>query len=100
MSLTKIEQETIMSFNEAEGKARVYTHNAALQKKLKQLQGKFPAEVIFEREEPNGGAFYTIPKRWFKIATPRALSNEERARLSAHAKEVFSRKSKAIAEGF
>ena len=34
MSLLKVEQETIILFNEAEATASVYTHNAALQLSL------------------------------------------------------------------
>ena len=34
MKLTKIEQETIINFNEAERTASVYTHNEALKGRL------------------------------------------------------------------
>lgn len=35
MNLIRIEQETIIFFNEGENEAEVYTHNAKLKKKLK-----------------------------------------------------------------
>lgn len=37
MSLLKVEQETIILFNEAETTASVYTHNATLQRVLLEL---------------------------------------------------------------
>ena len=42
MNLTRIEQETIILFNEGENEAEVYTHNAKLKKKLKMAMEKHP----------------------------------------------------------
>ena len=57
MSLLKVEQETIILFNEAEATASVYTHNAALQRVLLELCQTHPAQVRqtetgFGRDEP------------------------------------------------
>ena len=40
MSLTKIEQETIILFNEGEADAEVYTHNVKLKNKLTKMAKK------------------------------------------------------------
>ena len=45
MTLTKVEQETIVLFNEAEATASVYTHNAALQRILLELCQSHPAQA-------------------------------------------------------
>ena len=37
MKLTKIEQETVINFNEAEATASVYTHSKALRRRLEKL---------------------------------------------------------------
>ena len=46
MKLTRIEQETIILFNEGENEAEVYTHNAKLKKK-KKLTFLIPQQLIF-----------------------------------------------------
>lgn len=45
MNLTKVEQETIILFNEGEAAASVYTHNAALQRLLLELCETRPAQA-------------------------------------------------------
>ena len=37
MTISRLEQETIIGFNEAEATASVYTHNGALKRKLEKL---------------------------------------------------------------
>ena len=69
MTLTKVEQETIVLFNEAEATASVYTHNAALQRILLELCQSHPAQA---------GLTFEIPKKWVKIAPPRALSEAQK----------------------
>ena len=49
MSLLKVEQETIILFNEAEATASVYTHNAALQRVLLELCQTHPAQDTADR---------------------------------------------------
>lgn len=64
--MTRLEQETIINFNEAKATANVYTHNAALCRKLEALADQRPEEVKRGRSFPDGGREYTIPKRWVK----------------------------------
>ena len=45
MKLTKIEQETIINFNEAERTASIYTHNEALKRQLLELCQSHPEQV-------------------------------------------------------
>ena len=74
MTLTKVEQETIVLFNEAEATASVYTHNAALQRILLELCQSHPAQASRTEDNRHGGLTFEIPK----IAPPRALSEAQK----------------------
>ena len=55
MNLTKVEQETIILFNEGEAAASVYTHNAALQRLLLELCETRPAQARQVEDNRRGG---------------------------------------------
>ena len=83
MYLSKLERETIILYNEQEQTASVYTHNAALRRKLERLAQERPDECQLERVSHEGQAVeYIIPKKWVKINAGRALSEEQRATLT------------------
>ena len=88
MSINRLEQETIINFNEAESTATVYTHNGALVRKLEELADQRPDEVKRDRVFPDGGREYTIPKRWVKVNASRILSEEQKADIAARFKRV------------
>lgn len=88
MSISRLEQETIINFNEAESMANIYTHNGALVRKLEGLADQRPDEVKRGRVFPDGGREYTIPKRWVKINASRILSEEQKADIAARFKRV------------
>lgn len=77
MTLTKVEQETIVLFNEAEATASVYTHNAALQRILLELCHP-PGPGQPDGGQPAWRPTFEIPKKWVKIAPPRALSEAQK----------------------
>lgn len=85
MKLTKYEQETIITYNEEEGTAGVYTHNKSLLRKLEQLSRARPDECKLEEMSRGGqAADYIIPKSWVKITPKRLLTEAEKAqRLEA-----------------
>ena len=74
MKLTRVEQETIITFNEEERTAGVYTHNAALRRKLDALAADRPEECRVERV----GREYIVPKGWIKVKPPRVMSEKQR----------------------
>lgn len=86
--LTKVERETIINFNEGERTAGVYTHNAALKRKLEQLAQEHPDDCHLTKASHDGeAADYTIPKSWIKIKPPRVQTPAQReACLKALAK--------------
>lgn len=86
MYVSRLEQETIIGFNEAEATASVYTHNGALKRKLEKLARERPADVQLSRRYPEGAVEYTIPKRWVKVNAGPVLTEEERERRRERAK--------------
>lgn len=86
--MSRIEQETIINFNEAEATASVYTYNRALRRKLEKLAEERPEECQVVRKGQADD--YVIPKGWIKIKPPRQLSEEQREVLAARARANFS----------
>lgn len=84
--MTRLEQETIINFNEAEPTATIYTHNGALTRKLEALADQRPAEAKRGRIFSDGGREYIVPKRWVKVNAGPILTKEERERRSERAK--------------
>lgn len=89
MSLSYVEQETIINFNEGEKRASVYTCNPALKRKLTELAESRPEDCKLLREYPDGiGVEYQIPKKWVKVIPNRILTDEQRAVLSERGKAM------------
>ncbi len=81
MRLTNIEKETIITFNEAERTASVYTHNEALKHQLLELCRSRPEQVRQTAANAWGGLTFALPKKWLKVSPPRVLSPAQRAVL-------------------
>ena len=78
MKLSRIEQETIINFNEAESTASVYTHNAALKERLLVLCQSYPEQVRQTADNRRGGLTFELPKKWLKVTPSRVLSPAQR----------------------
>ena len=92
MRLTAQERETIVNFNEAEGKAYVFTYNKSWQKHLEQKLGLKPVNV-----NGFGGRDYELPKKMIKPPKPpRKVSQKQReaARTTMH--KIHSRRQQRI----
>lgn len=75
------ERETIITFNETQEPAEIFTFNPALIRKLDGLTDSRPEEVICCRAEAVNGVqlrTYTIPKKWVKVNPSRILTEEEK----------------------
>lgn len=80
MKLSREEQETIVTYNEAEAIAAIYTHNRGLQKQLNRLCSERPADVKLIRTVHDGEAMeFEIPKNWIRIRPKRVASAAQRA---------------------
>lgn len=81
MRLTKMEKETVITFNEAERTASIYTYNAALKDQLLGLCRSHPEQVRQTAANTWGGLTFELPKKWLKVSPPRVLSPAQRAVL-------------------
>ncbi len=86
MSLSKLERETIILFNEEEATATVYTHNVKLTAKLRRMAEKFPDKVYPERREHPGAVSYIVPKGCISVREP--YSEARRKAQSEQAKAL------------
>lgn len=77
-NLSRIEQETIILFNEAETTAAIETHNGRLKRKLDRLAAERSDEVTAQ-DGNDGAKKYVVPKRWVTVSAPRVLSDEEKS---------------------
>ena len=73
-----IERETIITYNEAEKTANVYTMNKALGLKLNSMAKEYPTLVKFVKEYPDGALEYTVPKKSIRVNKPIVLTDEQR----------------------
>lgn len=81
--LTKLEQETIILYNQAESTADVYTHDPALMSKLERLSESHPKQI--KRSDANN---FTVPKRCVSVREPyseaRRKAASEKAKLAGN----------------
>jgi hypothetical protein len=85
MALSRLEQETIINFNEAEDEAHVYTHNERWQKYLESIGFKPYRTNSF------GGNDYKIPKYMIRLPRQKVqLSAQEKARRSDAARRMVA----------
>lgn len=68
MYIPKEERETIITFNEKDETASVYTMNGALIRKLDGLA----------QTRPDGAQEYEVPKKWVKVNAGPVLTDEQR----------------------
>ena len=83
MYIPKEERETIITYNEAEPTASVYTMNGALIRKLDGLAQTRPDDARRVKTYPDGAQEYEVPKKWVKVNPPRVYSEEQRAEMAA-----------------
>ena len=85
--LSRYERETVVTYNDEEPEATVYTCNRSLISKLDKLSEKDPAIIETKRDECS--KTYKLPKRYINIKIPRQLSEEQRQKLAERAKSNF-----------
>lgn len=77
------ERETIITFNEKDETANVYTMNRALARKLDGLTVTRANAARRVKAYPDGAQEYEVPKKWVKVNPPRVYSEEQRAEMAA-----------------
>ncbi len=81
MKLSNLERETVITFNEAENFAEIFTYNS--------LAADRPEDVQHVNTNPEGGATYRVPKGWVKIRASRILSEEQRAVMRERGRQAY-----------
>ena len=72
---SRLEQETIINYNEEEKLASVYTFNKSLKRKLARLAEERPSECRLAKTwQPEESVEYLVPKKWIKVSPPRRLN--------------------------
>ena len=77
MNLSRLESETIISFNEQDHTADIQTYNGALKRKLSTLCEARPDEAKHKRTDEYGDMYFTVPKKRIKVNASRILSEKE-----------------------
>ena len=85
--LTKYEKETIILFNEGEDRAKIYTYNAGLRKRLATFSKKYPDLCRLEKNCEQGGVTYILDKSRLSIRLQAPYSEERRQKASEYAKK-------------
>lgn len=78
---TREEQETIINFDESTDRSTVYTHSAAMIRKLDQYCETHPNEYQLINQDEFSRT-YEIPKKYISIRKPNKISEEQKAILS------------------
>lgn len=81
MKLSKAEQETIITWNNEDKTANIYTYDIRLTNKLEKLVESGNENI--KKVNNNGFDEYIVPKRWVKVNPPRKMSEEQLAKLRA-----------------
>ena len=87
--LSKEERETIISFNEAELTATVYTCSTQEKNRLKELSLKSPD--VYRINEDEYSQTYIMPKKAVGYFLPRKLSEEERKKRAIRLQQNVER---------
>lgn len=91
MSVSNIERETVILFNEAEDTVSVYTFNPTLKRKLGDFSEKYPALCKKTAEDSLGSVTYVVAKDRLSINLRAPISEEKREELRERGKKLFER---------
>ena len=91
MSVSNIERETVILFNEAEDTVSVYTFNPTLKRKLGDFSEKYPEICKKTAEDSLGSVTYSVAKDRLSISLRAPLSEEKKEALRERGKKLFER---------
>lgn len=93
--ITLEERETVITFDETQAPAEIYTHNPAMIRKLDALCEERPKDIQCIRAERMNENIhvreYRCPKKWVRVQAPRIMSDEERAAMSERGRVAMAR---------
>ncbi len=79
----KLEQETIILFNEKESTAEIYTFNKKWKRQLQKLAAQYPEDIILKKADDEGAVFYEVDKKLIFIRPPYGPERKEKLRQAA-----------------
>ena len=88
MHLTNYERETIITYNEADKTAQVYTCSRPLIRKLDELRAD-SGDISMVREDDYSKT-YELPKKWVRVQRPPKLTDEQRKKMSERSKARYN----------
>lgn len=93
MSLSNLEKETVVIFNEAENTAEIFTYNRRMQTRLTALCKIRPEEIRETTLERDADRIrrYVFPKRWLRVNPGPQLSEELKTRMRENGKILRAR---------
>lgn len=89
---TAEEKETIISYNQAEDTASVFTFEPRKIRELRKCAEDLPEECKIVREGPEEAIEFEVPKKWIKVKPPKKLD------LTEEQREVLRERMKRIRE--
>ena len=87
MTLSKFEQETIITFNAEEKTAEIYTADPVQIRRLDSLCTEFPDTYKLKNQD-SFSKNYTVPKEYITFRKPRVISEQQRERLIENLKKA------------
>ena len=83
---TRLEQESVILFNEEESTAQIYTHNKRMKKRLSDFCDKYPEEFRLKCDDGGGAQTFIFPKKRVAITSPRKLSPDQKEKARRNLK--------------
>ena len=77
MNIPKIEQETIILYNEEEKEASIYTHDRYLKRRMVNYIARHPDLARISRTYSDGTVEYLMDKRYLRFRLLDSLSNDK-----------------------
>lgn len=94
MYLTASERETIVSMDDAEGVAHIYTAMQTWKNRMAKLAAANPDDVRLVRSD-DVGVEYEVPKTWVRISRPVRINLTDEQRAANIARLKAAREAKA-----
>ena len=84
MGLSRLEQETIITFNAAEKTANIYSSDPVWIRKIKNMKGSRKYSIGYEVD---------VPKSYIKVSPPRQYSEETKKKMAERLRKARQNKS-------
>lgn len=84
MTHTKYEQETIITYNNADNTLEFYTYDKKAIRRLLEFCESHPDECYQSKPIRDGAYTFTFPKTWNRVNPPRKISEEQKQKQIAN----------------